>query len=130
MKRLNFFERSYSSSLFSKKEQDEKRNEVESRLARPPNRNIFGIVDIRSPSPCSRILVSEREGPLFRFPSHPASTESGRSEKERIPGEMSKHEFFETKADRETKREREVVGPEVIHRTWKRVGDGRNGKKW
>lgn len=49
---------------------------------------------------------------------------------------MSKHEFFETKADRETKRERErkrerkVVGPEVIHRTWKRVGDGRNGKKW
>ena len=48
---------------------------------------------------------------------------------------MSKHEFFETKADREMKRRRErererKVGPEVIHRTWKRVGDGRNGKKW
>lgn len=98
-----------SSSLCLKKKQDEVYREGrESRLARPPSTSSGSLtLGLRLLAPGFR-LVSERESPLFRFPSHPASTGSpGRSEKERIPGEMSKHEFFETKADREMKRQRE-----------------------
>lgn len=66
-----------SSSLCLKKKQDEVYREGrESRLARPPSTSSGSLtLGLRLLAPGFR-LVSERESPLFRFPSHPASTGS------------------------------------------------------
>ena len=66
-----------SSPLCLKKKQDEVYREGrENRLARPPSMSSGSLTSgLRLLAPGFR-LVSERESPLFRFPSHPASTGS------------------------------------------------------